>query len=79
VISIPIASAIVKVVYSSILATVGVSVVFALAVAGFGRSSEMRRSGREAGAAAYRALAICCLALCGAAVIYGVILVGQKN
>jgi cytochrome bd-type quinol oxidase subunit 2 len=72
-------SQIVRVVYSSLLATVVFSVVFALAVAGFGRESEMRRAGRVGHANAYRWIALSCLALCGAAVVYGVILVGQKS
>jgi hypothetical protein len=70
---------ILKVAYSSVLATVGLSVVFALAVAGFGRRNEMRRAGRDTAANAYSAISICCLVLCAAAVIYGVILVGQKS
>jgi hypothetical protein len=70
---------ILKVAYSSVLATVGVSVAFALAVAGFGRGGEMRRSGRVGPANVYRAVAIFCLTLCVAAVIYGLILIGTKS
>jgi hypothetical protein len=70
---------IVKIAYSSVLATAVVSVAFALAVTGFGRGSELGRAGRTAAASAYRTVAICCLLICGAAVVYGVILVGQKN
>jgi hypothetical protein len=68
-----------RVAYSSLLVTVGLSVAFALAVAGFGRGSERRRAGRAGSAIAYEVVAACCLALCVAAVIYGVILVGQKS
>ena len=80
--SLPIAtelSQIVRVVYSSVLATVVFSVVFGLAVVGFSRESEMRRTNRIGTANLYKAIAFGCLAFCGAAVIYGVILVAQKS
>jgi hypothetical protein len=70
---------ILKVAYSSVLATVGLSVAFAFAVAGFGRRNTMLRAGRATAANAYGTVAICCLTLCVAAVIYGVVLVGQKS
>jgi hypothetical protein len=68
-----------RVAYSSVLVTVGLCVAFALAVAGFGRVSEMQRAGRATAANAYRAVSVCCLVLCAAAVVYGLILVGQKS
>jgi hypothetical protein len=68
-----------RVAYSSVLVTVGLCVAFALAVAGFGRGSEMQRAGRATAANAYRAVSFCCLVLCAAAVVYGLILVGQKS
>lgn len=80
--SLPIASAgatILKVAYSSVLASVAVSVVFALAVLGLSRASEMRRVNRQAAAGAYTLMAVCSLGICAAAVIWGLILVGQKS
>jgi hypothetical protein len=80
--SLPIATAageILKVAYSSVLATVGVSVVFAVAVLGLSRGGELRRAGRQGAAGAYTAIAVCSFALCAGVAIYGVILVGQKS
>lgn len=80
--SLPIASAageILKVAYWSVLATVGVCVIFALAVLGLNRSGELRRAGRQEAAAVYTAMAICSFAICGGAAVYGLILVGQKG
>ena len=71
-------SQIVKVAYSSILATVGLSVLFALAVASFARASDMRRAG-EADPPAPTGWLPFRLVLCLAALVYGVILVGQKS
>ncbi|HTW13350.1 MAG TPA: hypothetical protein VME01_11435 [Solirubrobacteraceae bacterium] len=68
-----------RVVYSSVLASVTVSVVFALAVLGFSRATEMRRAGRQAAAGAYTLMATCSLGVCAVAVIYGLILVGRKS
>jgi hypothetical protein len=80
--SLPIATAageILKVAYWSVLATVGVSVLFAFAVLGLSRGGELRRGGRQAAAGVYTAAAVCSFALCAAAAVYGLILVGQKG
>jgi hypothetical protein len=80
--SLPVATAaaqILKVAYTSVFATVGVSVVFAFAVLGLSRGGEMRRAGRQGAAGAYRAVAVCAFTLCAAAASYAVILVGQKS
>jgi hypothetical protein len=71
---------IVRVIYSSILASVVVSCVFSFAVVGLIRASELRRANRGGVAsAAYTVAALCGLAVCVAAVVYGLILVGQKS
>lgn len=70
---------IVRVVWSSVLASVLVSVLFAGAVVGLIRASELRRASRGGAAAAYTAAAVVALAICLAAVAYGLILVGQKS
>jgi CHASE2 domain-containing sensor protein len=59
---------IVRVVWSSILATVGLI-----------RAGELRRTNHGSAAAALTAAAVVALLICVAAVVYGVILVGQKN
>jgi hypothetical protein len=73
------AGEILKVAYTSVLATVGVCVVFALAVYGLSRGGELRRAGRQLTASAYTAVAVGAFTLCAAVAVYGVILVGQKG
>lgn len=73
------ASAIVRVVWSAILASVTVSVVFSVAILGLIRASELRRESRGGAAAAYTVIATGALLVCAAGVVYGLILVGQKS
>ena len=70
--------ALVKMAYSSLLAGVGVAVVFSVAILGATRASEMRREHRTTAAAAYGALAAAGLLLAAAIVIDGLILVTHK-
>lgn len=72
-------SALLKMTYSSLLAGVGVTVVFSIAILGTIRSSEMRRANRGRAATAYATLAACGLLISAAAVVYGLILVGHKS
>jgi predicted membrane channel-forming protein YqfA (hemolysin III family) len=71
--------ALAKMAYSSVLAGVGVAVVFSIAILGVARSSEMRREHRTAAAVAYTALAAAGLLLAAAIVIYGLTLVAHKT
>ena len=68
-----------RVVWSSILGSVVVSVLFAGAVVGLIRAGELRRASRGATATAYTAASVVALGFCVAAVVYGVILVSQKS
>lgn len=70
---------ILRVAWTAILASVLVSVLFSAAVVGLIRAGELRRASRGAVAAAYTAAALVGLMLCGAAVVYGIVLVGQKS
>jgi amino acid transporter len=70
--------ALVKMVYSSVLAGVSIAVVFSVAILGVARSSEMRREHRAVAAAAYTALAAGGLLIAVAIVIYGLTLVAHK-
>lgn len=72
-------SPLLKMFYSSLIAGVGVAIVFSLAILGAIRSSDMRRAGRSAAAGAYAALAASGLVLLAAVVVYGLILVGHKS
>ena len=68
-----------RVVWTSLVASVAVSVLFSAAVVGLIRAAELRRGSRDGIAAVLTAGAIIALTLCVGAVIYGVILVGQKS
>jgi hypothetical protein len=71
--------ALVRMLYTSVLAGVGVAVILSVAILGATRSGEMRREHRAAAAAAYTALAAAGLLVAGAAVIYGLMLIGHKG
>jgi hypothetical protein len=71
--------ALLKVLYSSLIAGVSVAIVFSIAVLGVTRSSELRRMQRTGAAAAYAALAAIGVVVSAAIVIYGVALVAHKS
>jgi len=62
----------------SLLAGVGVTLAFSLAIVGATRMVEMRRDGRGVEAGAYAALMIIGLAVSGAAVVFGIIVMTTK-
>ncbi len=70
--------ALLKVLYSSLVAGVGVAVVFSLAVLGATRSADMRRAGRSGAATGYAALAGLAILLSGAIVVYGLVAGGPQ-
>jgi hypothetical protein len=70
--------ALLKVLYASLGAGVGVAVVFSLAVYGATRASEERRVGRAGAAAMFTALAVVGVACAAGAAVYGVVLVAHK-
>lgn len=70
---------IVRVVWSSMLVSVLVAVLFSGGVVGLIRASELRRENRGGVATAYTVAALFALAICLGAVAYGLILVGQKS
>jgi hypothetical protein len=63
-----------EVVSVALVASVGVSTLFSLAILGLTRISDRRQDGSAATLAAYGALAVLSLAGCVAAVIYGLVL-----
>ncbi len=71
--------ALLKVLYSSLLAGVGISVIFSVAILGLTRSSDMRRNQRSTAATAYAALAVFGLVLSTGIVVYGLVLVAHKT
>ncbi len=68
-----------KVVYSSVVASVAGSALFAFAIASLIRARDLRRLSRNGGATAYTVVAVGVLVICIAAVGYALVLVGQKN
>jgi hypothetical protein len=65
--------------YSSVIAGVGISLVFSIAIFAAVRSSELRRDHRQNAALALGAVAACALAASAAIVVYGVYLVAHKS
>jgi hypothetical protein len=64
--------ALVQLIYVSLIAGVGICIVFALAVVGITRFQEHRRAGRRSASAAYGAMAAVALGGCGWAIIAGI-------
>jgi uncharacterized protein (DUF2062 family) len=72
-------NALLKMLYSSLIAGIGIAVVFSIAILAAVRSSEMRRGRRTNAAVGYGALAAAALLLSAAIVAYGLYLVGHKT
>lgn len=72
-------NALLKMLYSSVIAGVGISLVFSVAILAATRSGERRRDHRPNAAIVYGAIAACALAISGAIVVYGVYLVAHKS
>jgi hypothetical protein len=68
-----------KLLWTSLLAGVGVSVVFSLAIFGATRSRDMRRAGRGSAATAFAVLGTVALLGSAAIVVYGMLLVAHKS
>ena len=71
-------TALLKMVYSSLLASVFVAVVFSTALLGAIRASDSRRDGRGVAATAYAVLAVVGVMLAGGAIVYGLVLIARK-
>jgi hypothetical protein len=72
-------TALLKMLYSSVLAGVGVTVVFSVTVLGAIRASDMRRARRAGAAVAYGALAAIGLLVSTGIVAFGLILLTRKG
>jgi predicted membrane channel-forming protein YqfA (hemolysin III family) len=68
-----------KVLYTSLIAGVGVSVVFSIAVLGVVRSSDARRDERPTAAVSYAVLGAVGLILTAGLIVYGLILLARKS
>jgi hypothetical protein len=72
-------TALLKMLYTSLAASIGITIIFATAILAAIRATELRRANRDAAATAYAVLATVAIALAAAIVIYGVVLVAQKS
>jgi thiol:disulfide interchange protein len=66
------------VVEASLIAGVGISLVFSLVIRGTARADERRRQSRHVAAGAHAALALIAFAVCVAAIAYGVSIMLSK-
>ena len=73
------AAALLKMVYSSLIAGVSVALVFSIAVFGVIRSSDMRRTNRTGASARFAALGLLALLASAAIAIAGLVLVIHKG
>jgi hypothetical protein len=71
-------TALLKMLYSSLLASVVVAVVFSTALLGAIRASDMRREGRGVTATAYAVLAAVGVLLATGVIVYGLVLIARK-
>jgi Na+/H+-dicarboxylate symporter len=72
-------TALLKMIYSSLLASVVVAVVFSTALLGAIRASDMRRAGRGVAATAYAVLAAAGLLVASGVIVYGLVLIARKS
>ncbi|HYI99157.1 MAG TPA: hypothetical protein VEX36_05690 [Thermoleophilaceae bacterium] len=67
-----------NVVWTSLVAGIGVCAVFSLAIVGFARALDMRREGQAVAASAYAVLMVVAFVAVMAVVIFGVIVMTSK-
>jgi hypothetical protein len=72
-------TALVKLVWTSLLAVLAVAVVFSLAIFGGTRSGDMRRIGRRGRAGAFAVLGVVATVIAAAIVVVGLALVVRKS
>jgi len=65
--------ALLETVIASLIAGVGVTIAFSLAILGAALFSDARRDGRDAAAVGAAGLAVVALAACGAAIAFGIV------
>ena len=68
-----------QVVWVSVVAGVGVSVLFSVVIWGADKAGDARRAGQDGQALAYGVVAVAAMVVFGAAVIIGVIVMLQKD
>jgi hypothetical protein len=71
--------ALLRMVYSSLIASIVLAIVFSLVVYGAVRSAELRRTDRGPRATALAAMSVCGFVVFAAMIAYGLYLVGHKG
>jgi Na+/H+-dicarboxylate symporter len=72
-------AALLKMLYSSLLASIAIAVIFSTVVLGAIRATDMRRANRNAAAAAYVTLAALGVLLASGIIVYGLTLIARKS
>jgi hypothetical protein len=72
-------AALLKMLYSSLLASIAIAVIFSTTVLGAIRATDRRRANRNAAAAAYGALATVGVLLATGIIVYGLTLMARKS
>lgn len=70
--------ALVEVIWTSIVAGIGVTASFGIAIVGVTRAIDLRRDGRVAGSAFAGAVGICALAVVAGAIVFGILVMTSK-
>ncbi len=73
------AHALVKMIYTSLAASVAIAIIFSLAIYGLARAGELRRSNRAGAATVHAVVGYLAVAAFLALVVYGLILVAHKS
>jgi hypothetical protein len=71
--------ALLKMLYSSLAASIGIAVIVSTAILGAIRAGETRRQHRRGTAAAYATLAVAGILLAAGIVVYGLVLIARKS
>ncbi len=72
-------SPLVRMIISSLVASIAVAVIFSIAVLGLVRAGDARRSARGGVATAYAVMAVVAILLSAGVVVYGLVLVAHKS
>ena len=72
-------AAVLDVIWASLLAGIGVTAIFSVGVLGASRALESRRAGQGVSAGAYAVLTLLAFAVVGAAMVFGIVVMTQKD
>jgi uncharacterized membrane protein YhaH (DUF805 family) len=72
-------SAVLEVIWVSLLAGIGVTAIFSVGVLGASRAVEARRAGQGASAGAYAVLTLIAFVVVAAAMVFGIVVMTQKS